>query len=267
MHGKLSALKNIIWAFSIVVCLAALFVGFVIAAVSPYDGSGQIPAPGTATPVPGLDVVQPLAGNGALNSLGETADGGESYLDSLTFLCDSAMIGLRDYGLLGAQQVWGSSAGNLPASSIAQCVIRYPGDQSEMGAAGAAAIARPSVLVISLGTDSLAEMTEESFTAAYTSLLNAIHFASPGTKLVCCSLTAGTADYSGHDGLTPALVSDANGWIRQICTDTGVLYADVASAVCDSSNVLMAEYASSNGKTLNSTGLNKVLEYLKTHMA
>lgn len=269
MRSKLAVLKNLIWAFGIVVCLAALLVGFGFAAFTKYDGSGVIEKPargGGSIPTPTPAV---LAGTGELKSLPETADGGQSYIDSLTFLCDSALIGIRDYGLLTGgmvtTQVWGSAAGNIPADSIADCVIRYPGDGSNISAANAAMIAKPPILVISLGMDSLTDVTEEDFTAAYTALLEAIHLSSPDTVIICCSLTGVTGNYSGNDKLTSSMVKNTNEWLRQVCADTGVYYADIASAVADSSGVLFSEYASSNGKALNSVGLNAVLDYLKTH--
>lgn len=269
MQGKLAVIKNIIWAIGIAVCLLALVVGLIAASAVRYDGSGQIQRPTDASPT--APAVNVPTNSGTLMSLGDTADGGQGYIDALTFLCDSALIGLRDYGILSGgiatTQVWGSSAGNIPASSIADCTIKYPGDGSNMSASGAAMASQPSTLVISLGTDSLADTTQEDFITNYASLINAIRAASPGTKIICCSVTSVTSGYSGIDGLSVSLISSANEWIRQVCTENGVYYADVASAVCDTSGTLFSEYASSNGKTLNSAGLNEILLYLRTHTA
>ena len=269
MYGKWAAIKNIVWALGIVVCLLALVVGLIFASAVKYDGSGQIQRPGEAaiaTPVVNVPI-----GNGTLMSLGETGDGGQAYIDSLTFLCDSALIGLRDYGILSGgiatSQVWGSSAGNIPAATIADCTIKYPGDGSNIPASSAAMLTQPSTLVISLGCDSLADTNREDFITNYASLINAIRKASPGTKIICSSITSVITGYSGVDGLSVALVSSANEWIRQVCTDNGVYYVDAASAVCDASGTLFSEYASANGKTLNSAGLNEILLYLRTHTA
>ena len=267
MYGRLAVLKNILWAISIVVCLAALLVGLIFAAAVKYDGSGQIDsnAPAAALPTPGL----PMVGDGTLRTLAETSDGGQSYVESLTFLCDSSLIGLRDYGLLpggvNTMQVWGSMAGNIPAANIASCLIRYPADGSEISPANAATVSQPSVLVLSLGCDSLAGTTEEDFITNYSSLITAIRAASPNTTILCCSLIGVTGSYAGSDGLTNELVRQANEWITQVCKDTGAIFVDVASAVCDASGGLYSEYASANGKTLNSAGINEVLLYLRTH--
>ena len=159
MQSKLSSIKNIIWAMGIVLCLLALLVGLIFAAAVKYGGDqqdgtlylgGEAPAKASASAIAQADSAgvsaSALTGSGSLNSLAETGDGGMSYVDSLTFLCDSALVGLRDYGLLSGgvatAQVWGSSAGNIPASSIAQCTIIYPADGSEMSASAAAEAAK-----------------------------------------------------------------------------------------------------------------------------
>ena len=280
MQGKLPIIKNMIWAVAIILALAALLVGLIIAAASRYSGEqqdgilylgGEASAKQDSTSQADQisDTIPPLAGDGSLITLPETSDGGQSYLDDLTFLCDSALIGLRDYGLLSGgtvtSQVWGSSAGNIPASSIAQCTIVYPGDGSQISAASAAMIAKPRVLVIALGCDSLSETDQESFIANYTALLNSIHQASPETTLICCSPCFVTASYSGSDGLTRDTALQAEQWIQQVCMATGVYYADLRSVLCDNSGTLLNDYASSNGKTLNSSGISKVLEYLRSH--
>lgn len=268
MFGKLNALKNILWAVGIIVCLGAVAVGLIFAAAVKYDGSGQIESFSAPSESAEPSAALP-AGDGTLQSLPETEDKGQAYIDSLTFLCDSALIGLRDYGLLSGgtvtTQVWGSSAGNIPAADIAECIIQYPADGSQVSAANAAMVAKPDILVISLGTDSLAATTQEDFIANYSALVSAIRAASPSTRIICCSLTSVSSGYTGVDGLSSTLVAQANEWVRQVCTDLGVYYADAASAVSDSSGVLFSEYASANNKTLNSDGINAILLYLRTH--
>ncbi len=274
MGKKLLGLKDIIWAFCIIISLGALFVGFVIAATHKYTGedySGRVELGGTQENVTVQEEPissSPAAGDGTLHELPDTKDYGQDYIDGLTFLCDSALIGLRDYGLLSdgfsTTQVWGSSAGNIPVDTLSSCKIKYPADGSTITAAEAAMIKKPAILVISVGSDGLASATQESFTEAYRTLITSIQSASPSTKIICCSITSVTPTYAGSDSLTAAIVGEANVWIKDICTETGVYYANIGGEL-HSSGYLMSEYASSNGKGLNSAGLNRVLEYLRVH--
>ena len=284
MDNKLTIIKNIIWAVAIVLCLLILLVGLIFGAASKYYGDREYPVlylggsePKEDKPANNQNAQQeeeeaPVQSvqqaDGTLTTLEKTKDAGEEYLDSLTFLCDSALVGIRDYGLLSGgiatTQVWGSNAGNLPFEGIAECIIKYPNDGSEISAKNAAMIAKPETLIISVGTDGLAGVSKEDFIYNYTLLVLGIRASSPQTTIVCCSLSSVISGYSGVDNLSAVDIGNANEWIRQVCMDTGAYFLDVASAV-NESGYLLNKYASPNGKTLNSTGLEKVLEYVRTH--
>ena len=272
---KLTAIKNIGWAIAIMVCLLATFIGLLFAAFTRYGGEqfrgglrlGETAAAETAEePVAAVQTA-----TGELNMLPYTEDGGQAYLDSLTFLCDSSIVGLKDYGLLSGgintTQVWATPSGSLPASNIANARIVYPNDGSQITAANAAMIARPKILIISLGNDALADTDKQSFIDNYKRLIRDIQSSSPETVIICLTLTSVTTDYNGIDGLTANLTTQAIGWLQQVCVDTGVYYCDSASVIRNLDGNLLSEYASANGKTLNSTGLYQILQYLRTHTA
>ena len=281
MNSKLSNIKNIAWAIAIVVSLVLLLVALGFAAFTRHHGEMERPTVLVGEAAAARDAALAEAkkaeeqqalqqsGGGEVYVLGESGDAGQAYLDSLTFLCDSALIGLRDYGLLkdgtATTQVWGSAAGNIPASTLGSFTIRYPGDGSEISPIDAAMIAKPAQLVISLGTDGLADTDEQTFISGFESLIRGIQQESPETAIIVCTITSVTISYSGSDGLDFPIVNQANTWIARVCADTGVFLVDVASAVSDSNGSLLTEYASANGKTLNSAGLNQVLSYLRNH--
>ena len=277
MRGKLNTVKNLAWALAIVVTLLALLLGLLFAAFSRYGGEMERPqvqlgtlrsesAPSAAETAPDAPV---QSATGQLVTLSETKDAGQGYIDSLIFLCDSATIGLRDYGLLSegqaTTQVWGTQSGSLPVSELDSSTIRYPGDGSEISPANAAMVSKPAILVISVGQDGLANVDQQTFVQNYEALVQSIRAASPGTIIVCCSVTNLGPAYAGSDGLTRDGISWANDWIQQVCRDTGAYFCEVAGAMRDSTNVLDASYTSANGKTLNSAGLNTWLGYLRTH--
>ena len=117
-----------------------------------------------------------------------------------------------------------------------------------------------------LGQDGLMGVDKETFIANYESLVMGIREKSPGTYIVCCSVTSVGANYAGADGLTRDAINWANDYIQEVCIDTGAYFCDVAHDMRDSTSVLDGSYASSNGKTLNTAGLNAFLQYLRTHM-
>ena len=278
MRGKLNTIKNVAWALAIGVTLLALLLGLLYAAFTRYGGEMERPQvqlgalkSDSADPAASAAPDAPVqTATGELITLAETKDAGEGYIDSLTFLCDSATIGLRDYGILSGgiatTQVWGSNSGSLPIGTIPDALIKYPGDGSQINAIDAAMIAKPKILVISIGQDGLMGVDKETFIANYESLVMGIREKSPGTYIVCCSVTSVGANYAGADGLTRDAINWANDYIQQVCIDTGAYFCDVAHDMRDSTSVLEGSYASSNGKTLNTAGLNAFLQYLRTHM-
>ena len=275
MTGKWTSLKNLGWAIGIVVCLVALLVGLVIASVNRYSGdSFSSNTELAAESVDGSGSVTELTpgtsgGTGTLLTLPETNDAGQEYIDKLTFLCDSSFIGVRDYGLLaggtGTYQVWGTDTGSLRVSDLATGTIVYPSDGSSITIADAAMIAKPAILVVCIGQDGLNAVDETAFKASYAAMITGIQSASPDTKIICCSISSVIANYTGSDGLTTIMISDANDWIREVCEATGVYFTDSGKAVGDGTGAVLTSYLSTNGKTLNSSGINEVLSYLRTH--
>lgn len=273
MSGKWTEIKNAGWVLCIGICLLAVAVGLIIASVNRYSGdsfSGS--AELSAESVKDSENVTELTqgtGGGTLLTLPETADAGQEYIDKLTFLCDSSFIGVRDYGLLsggtGTYQVWGTSSGSLRVSDLLTATIVYPSDKSEIAIADAAMIAKPPVLVIVVGQDGLNGVDENSFKACYAGMITSINSASPDTKIICCSISSVGPNYTGADGLSTIIVSDANDWIREVCESTGVYFTDSAKAVGDGTGAVLSSYLSSNGKTLNSSGITEILNHLRTH--
>ena len=272
MKKNLSGLKNTLWAFAIVLCLLVLFVALIIAAVLPYSG----PIERDAVQLNLLKEQQEELPEqlqeqilGELRTLPDSMDAGQGYIDGLTFLCDSTVIGLRDYALLAGgtatNQVWGSTAGNIPASTFADCIIRYQAEGVEISPIEAAAKAQPSRLVIVLGSDGLDAVDQDGFIEGYVSLIRGIQEASPNTVIIVCSISSVTTTYSGVDGVNANVIRTVNGWIRTVCMRTGVFFCDSANAVNDRAGWLDSDYAAVNGRALNTAGLQKLLEYLRTH--
>lgn len=275
MTGKWTSLKNLGWAIGIVVCLVALLVGLVIASVNRYNGDSFSSSTAlTAESVDSSGNVTELTpgtsgGTGSLLTLPETNDAGQEYIDKLTFLCDSSFIGVRDYGLLaggtGTYQVWGTDSYSLRVADLPTATIVYPSDGSSVTIADAAMIAKPEILVVCVGQDGLNAVDGTAFKASYAAMITGIQSASPDTKIICCSISSVINNYTGADGLTTIMISDANDWIREVCEATGVYFTDSGKAVGDGTGSVLTSYLSTNGKTLNSSGITEVLSYLRTH--
>ena len=270
MKRNLSSIKNLGWAMAILLCLLVLFVALIVAAVLP--GPAELERGGVqlneldSRPAEQPSQTEEPETLGELRTVPESTDAGQGYIDGLTFLVDSSAIGLRDYALLtggtATTQVWGSTAGNIPSGNLADFRIRYQAEGTEISPIEAAAKAQPARLVIILGTDNV---DESSFVEGYVSLIKGIQQASPNTVILVCSVSSVATSYSGVDGVNANTIKTVNGWIRTVCMRTGVYFCDTASAVNDRAGWLDVDYAAANGKSLNTAGLQRILEYLRTH--
>lgn len=265
--------KNVIWAILVLIALLAVLVGLIYCLVNPYTGDRVIPVVqlGEASSVSKKDNGQPdnisalngtaSAESGTLNELEKCKNMGDEYILSLTFLCDSTNSSVITYGA-DSGKVWLGSDGYVDMNDLYGTGIRFPGDGSTVSIGNAAMIAKPEILVILIGKDGLSNVSEESFTNGYKNLIDTIHSQSPSTQIICCSISSITESYEGS--VTPEKVLLANNWLKTICTDKAVWYADTASTVCKD-GMLLEEYAASDGISLNGAGISSIFEYLCTH--
>jgi len=277
MSDKMTAIKNIVWAMCIVICIFVVSIALIVCASRAHFGERDAltlelgASEGAALrqekkdskkPAKGKET-QKLTADGSLHELPFGKDAGEEYIQRLTFLCDSVTLGLRDYALVASDKVWATESGELPMSGFAEQTIVYPGDGSLISPADAAMIAKPDILVIAIGSDGLFNCPETAFRANYKALLDNIAALSPDTTVICCSITPPTATAAGVDVADAANVGQANLWLKTLCAEHAVWFADLGSVL--GSGELSASYASSNGRTLNSAGVSAILDYLRRH--
>ncbi len=235
---------------------------------TPYSGDHVIPSVQLGTsekkskdsPPPASDKAA-HADTGSLNELKKCKKRGDEYITSLTFLCDSVNSAVVSYGA-DTVKVWLGQAGELNVQDLSNLTIVYSQDGSLVSPAQAAMVAKPETLVVLIGNDGLESAEQAAFVSGYEALIDSILEKSPDTKIICCSLSSVTSDYSGT--LTPELISSANEWIRQVCSQRAVWYADTAS-VLTKNGLLLSEYAAADGVSLNGAGVSAVFDYLCTH--
>lgn len=268
MNDKFINTKNLIWTVSVIVCLLAVFVGFIYAAVNRYYYDHEIP-------VVNLGAAEKTSGDsreedssdepqaGVLNGLRKNKHGADDYIQKLTFLCDSVYSSLPECGV-DASMVWLGSEGTFSVSGLSSNMISNPNDGSLISAADAVMVYKPDILVILVGTDGLYNTDEDTFKAQYSQLIRSVLSFSGDTRIICCSIASVTPGCIPTDGLTIEMVDNANVWLKDVCTEYAVWYADTASEICQD-RFLKSEYASSDGRTLNINGISKVFDFLNEH--
>lgn len=277
MFKRIKAMKDLLWVFGIFLVLIFLFIGMLIMLFRPYHGEKGWPVmelraseeetdkddAGAGDSAGKSESQKGLSPDGTLHPLALTNDAGAEYTDRLVFLCDSATSALRSAELCLAQ-VWSSDSGELPMDAADSWIILYPGDRSEISPSQAAMIAKPDILVISIGCDGIDGLSRDDFLSAYRSLISGVHKSSPDTRIICLSLCSVTLSHMDSQGLTHEKVTEIDSWIKSICIETGAYYGNAADALCNT-GYLRAEFADGSGRALNTAGLEELLRYLRTH--
>ena len=274
MKNKLSGIHNILWAIGILAAALALLVGLVVSMSARYNGerlSGTMTlGEGVKREKRGSSGIDNLdaAPADTLRELPSTQKSGLETVLNMTFLCDHTILGLRDYaqsyGDGASASIWTDNGSGFYAANAASKEIIFV-DGSMLTPSNAAMITKPSRLVIYLGSDGLADTTEQDFIAGYVELINSIRDASPNTAVICCSIASVSTNYQAADGLTPEHIARANAWIRQVCIQTGAWYADLASLLNDSSGYLSDAYLMPDGRSISAAGIAIIVDYFRFH--
>ena len=219
--------------------------------------------------------------------LGESADMGQEYIDSIIFLGDSTTYHLKSRGVLtggkDTKQVWSGSdvdengkvipAGTLTLDGrITSAHIYYPRTGESLTVAQALEKEKPAYLVITLGVNGISYVnlnetkSVNNFISCYKALINAARKASPDTKIILQSIFPVTEAYSQNgNGITNEKIDAANTWILQLAKDTGCKYLDSASVLKNDSGALSDIYDNGDGYHLTADAYRAVLQYIRTH--
>ena len=201
-------------------------------------------------------------------TLSETPDAGLEYQDKIIFVGDSLTAHLINRGVLtggkDTKQVWRCENNMMNLNSeITSAKIIYPETGEKMTVAQAAAVAKPEIMIITLGTDwGVSYLNESEFKACYASLIQAILAESPDTRIILQSIFPVTEDCVNLDN---AKIDTANGWVKDIAAENGCRYLDTQSILKDDKNFLKEEYAESDGIHLRKDAYVAILEYIRTH--
>lgn len=227
-------------------------------------------APGTTTPPTDTTSDVPVVTTPHPARLEETEDYGQEYIDKLIFVGDSTTYGLKAYGALSGgkntTQVWTPKSGTYSLNAlVATYKIVYPPTGEEMTVAEAAALAKPEYMVITLGVNyGVPYCGESEFKKYYRMLLDAVIAASPDTKIILQSIYP-VATNSEYRDITNPRIDVANGWVESLAEEYDLKYLDTNSSLKDADGYLIYSYQNGDGLHMNTSGLNAILHYIRTH--
>ena len=257
------------WSGAILLCLALVAVVLVFTNAVGNTGSTKAEATPavteTPTPTPQANPIAPIQSSAAL---AQTGDKGSTYVDQIYFLGDKSLKVLQSETMLtgkdAAKQVWVPDTGSLPASSLDTAKYKSPVTGNNVPADEICEVNKPTYLVICPSADNISMTNEEQIKSVYTTLINAVKAKSPGTKIICCSLTPIASNYQYED-ITNELIQKVNGWIAAAAESNSVKYLDMASGLVGDDGFLPQSYQDGDGMHLNAEGMKAWMTYLRTH--
>lgn len=198
--------------------------------------------------------------------LAETPDMGQEYVERIIFVGDSTTYGYTTIGM-PYYRIWTADSHTMSIYEQSYVYVvtgKYPAKY--MTLREAAAYYQPDMLVITLGMRWISMMNEELFKSEYTDLVTGLQAASPNTKIILNSIypVAAHLDRTQLD-ITNEMIDETNSWVRDVAEATGVRYLDSNSCLRGENGFMVGSYAIKDGLHLNPTGLQLVLDYIRTH--
>lgn len=208
-------------------------------------------------------------------TLGETADAGMAYIDSMIFFGESTTAHLRARGVLSGgtatTQVWADASGTRMLSSRTTSEpIVYPETGESLTVAEACAKKQPAYVVLSFGLNGITGFisNKSSYVNSYHKLIQAIQTASPNAKIILQSVyPVCKADGFSVDVATlNEYITTLNSWLPEIAAaHENVRFADTASVLRNANGQLGTAFDNGDGIHLTASAYEEILAYLRTH--
>ncbi|MBQ9783182.1 MAG: hypothetical protein IJW44_01535 [Clostridia bacterium] len=210
--------------------------------------------------------------------LAKTEDMGEDYLNSFIFFGESTTYHLKSRGVLQGgtetRQVWGPDNGTVNLDMTTTTLkIRYPDTGEYLTVSQAAARKKPAYLVLTFGLNGVTQnirLGKDYYKDCYRSLLDAIRFASPDTRIILqsCFPVAENMDMSRYSCSLDQLnqsIDTVNGWVLELAEEEGLRYLNTAEILKDEAGRLRLTYQNGDGYHLTREAYLEILTYIRTH--
>ena len=188
-------------------------------------------------------------------------------VDRMTFFGDSTTAHLALRGGISAERVWSGAGSTVLFESVnrTKCV-HLQKEGTDLTLPEATARKKPEILVITIGVSGGAgTLSREAFTETYRELLRSVQKASPSTKILVQSiLPLSDRSVKHYKRLTKEAVSQANLWLKELCEEMQIPYADSHAKLIDpNTGYLKPEYQNDEYMHLTSEAYAVILENLR----
>lgn len=200
--------------------------------------------------------------------LKETKKADDSYINETVFYGDSITENFAYYGTLSWNVVWARSSLTPENAHTWEVPIRPHG--TKMTLTDAVKTYKPKRLVITLGANAVAIMTETYFIKTYEDLVKKVKENSPDTLIIVQSIFPVDIRWDTHantnNSINNTKINRLNYLLAEMCERQDVKFLNSATVLKDERGTLKKGLGyDSDGIHLLPEGNSKVVEYIKTH--
>ena len=205
-------------------------------------------------------------------TLQKTADYGQNYIDSITFLGDRTVKGLLDFELLSggaaSYQVWTGEGGDIALDSNIQNIsVLFPDSGEVIKLSDALSRRTPKYLVITLGiSNGVPYCDKNKFCAYYQSFIDKVRESAPSASIMIQSiLPVSKKAEKQNPAISNERIDRANEWLVEICQNNNLKFLYTADALKDDNGRLAADFVTDDGLSMNDDGYRQMLRYIRMH--
>lgn len=200
--------------------------------------------------------------------LKETKPVDNKYINETIFFGDSITENLAYYGSLSWDVVWAKASLTPETAHTWKVPIRSHG--TEMTLAEAVKTYKPKRIIITLGANAVAVMTENYFIKTYEDLVKKVKENSPDTLVIVQSIFPVDVRWDTHSNTNNSInntkINRLNYLLAEMCERQNVKFLNTATILKDETGRLKKGYGyESDGIHPLPIGNSKIMEYIKTH--
>lgn len=186
-----------------------------------------------------------------------------SYFDDAVFVGDSLTVGLGNYGILPAENIYADIGLNLDTILTKQCIQTTGGTVTVLDALK---LKKPSKVYIMLGSNGIAWITPENLAEKYNAFLDKVKQELPDATIYVESILPVTAAKQAGDArYSNETIVEYNKLLFNLAKEKEVNYLDCHTVFKMTDGTLNTEYAEQDGMHLKRVGYEALLEFFKTH--
>ncbi len=196
--------------------------------------------------------------------LTETPRAGSDYLDSVVFIGDSRVVGMKNHKAISSANAFAYN-GLSHAGAMTKQFLTVNG-KSSLTIPQAVKARQPKRMIVAFGINGIAWMGEDSFIEGYENLLDTLHRNSPASEIIVQSILPVSAAQEAEDSrMMNTKIDRYNERLFQLAEEKNFYFLNTAEALKNSEGKLAREYDSGDGLHFNKDASYAIVDYVLTH--